>query len=525
MENTELLKKALFVESSKSSTVNDTEKKDISNYTNDYQKDNYYKGKGNFNKNVRNSNKNYSSNNNNKFGGNNNSFNQGGFNTKNRNDRNSKPEESDYSDLKKPVFTNSKLGQQRNESGENNNINKEENNKKDERSNNLNITKNYEATCSSQIKSESNVRLSINSNTNITITNSNYNKNKDNNNENLNENSESISLNQNTKKKDLHIQDLLNKEPNQINDDIQNCQKSEMEKVIRNINFNYPQQTNQINSNIANINFNQNQNNKINNNPNQVLTQPTNIVPQNPPFSEMFPNNINNINNISNLQNIQINNLTNLPTPIKGIPQIPMQIPTQPNIIIPGMSPVVPTVGVNPMVGFNIPNQPMGNFHNIAAGNQNQFYKKFNQFPQQQINQMNQMNQMNYPHTHIPPFSQHNQMYQYSNPINFGVDFNQFHQQQYKGNTIPNQIISQQAEIGNSNLNFNLNENNNNNFNNIDYTVQNGFYNSSNQTNNSVQMISGGDDSVNTSIVMDINSTTRKLNIKAKDFVPKKKFV
>jgi hypothetical protein len=519
LEATELSRRGLFVGESSKSVSNE-----ISNNNNNYTTEktsSYNTGKSNFNKNnIKNNNKNYD-NNNPKFS----NFNNNNRNRNDRNDRNKKNDDDEFVDLKKPVFTNSKLNQKQpneNEEIENSNKNPDNNNNNLDNKNNQNKQNNNEAYKANQnsttnnnseeitnnlanltvsksseqyqiqtqiqtntMKIESNKNLSINTSTSITIASSGNNEERT---QNTLQQQESIN-----KKKDFNIQDILSKQPKQINDDIQNiqnCQKSEIEKSMRNINQINPQT----------------------HNPQNVIIPNT----ANAHFLPMFPNSISNVNDINNLQNIQVNHLSNMQIQIKSIHANHIQgissiSNPQPIIIASGINPVIPNLASNPM-NYNL--NPQMNPVNINIyGGQHPFYKKFNQQPQRHFaTAQQQMNPMQ--------FNSPQQGYDYSGQLNFNVEKSQFNQQM-----VSSALIQENMNLNaNANMNVAIGENNNN----IDYGIYAGYYNGATPTNsvgiNGGNTVNSNDNSANSSII-DINNTTRKLNVKAKDFVPKKKMV
>jgi hypothetical protein len=289
----------------------------ISNFSaslNDYRHNNDYNKQGKkFFKEKNNKDNHYSS------------YNKKGFHNKNyqnNSNRKNMPQKFDDSnfELKKPVFINSK-------------INKNEENKKeididpltksDNTRENFEKNENKSSECVFQgtpinpntfLKKNSN--YSINASESITITND-VKKPKSNEDE-----------TQNKTTKDIHIQDLLTKQPEEINTEIINSKKTEMENCLRGL------------SNM-NLNFKNNQN---------INSSLPNNISINPNFSYMMPNNVSNINNINNLHNIQINNLPPMKNNFNNI-VLPYSIPTN----------TYPNTGMNTNNQFNSYQAPYKN--------------------------------------------------------------------------------------------------------------------------------------------------------------------
>lgn len=512
LKTNEFPRKGLFVESAKNNTnekSSNLQAETSNNYTREFPK---YEYQNNYTGKHHTGNDKNSSNFNNKYNGNKN-YNSN-FNNK-KSDRHNKYDEDEYSDLKKPVFINTNLNQQKkeneesvnsnmdkNEAKNNNKENNTENNKKSINDETKEITnnladlsiENFQSNITQiKIKSENKIDMTINNNTNISIINNDF---KEKSNDKIDkENSNSIQMT--PKKKDILIQEILLKEPNRIENEIQNCQKTEMEKVMRNMNLNSQ-------TLITNLN---------NNNPNN--TNNTNIIPVNPVYPTIFPNNTNNINNISNLHNIQINHMPNIPTPIKtihGMPLHPIQN-IQPNIFIPAMNPLIPSVAVNQ------------NHYNFISHSQQQINAQANNFSNNQL--YGNMNQSNIIPQQINPlqfpYQQEAQMYQFSGQVNYS-DYNQI---------TPHYVNSNPKMNQNENLNFTANQNQsanaNYNMNNVNYEIHPGFVNSgktnANLGTSDVNASNTTDGKTNNISYGDISSKNRKLNIKAKDYIPKKKNV
>jgi hypothetical protein len=447
---------------------NNKEEKNNFGSNNDYNNNYYHKGKKDF----RNKNQygNYANNNNNK------NFNKNNYqkkNNNNNNDGNKKFEEN--FDLKKPVFTNSRLRNDNKEESPNKRIdnNKSNNNNNNDNNNNNNHANNFNNQSLNQpfnineIKN-TNPNFSINLNESLTISNNNEkninestqinnsnnnNNNKNNNNNNSNNNSNSNQ--QENKNKEalngnngnngnitgIHIQDLLNKEPEEINNEIINSKKTEMENCIRGLS----------NMNLKNAAANINQN--LPSNP-----LPHNMSMNQPNFNYMIPNSINNnINNINNLQNIQINNLA----PVKGnlniSPNLHMQNPNMANMHVP--------MGLNPMMPYGFPPNPNVNV-------------QFNNFQHPQHQQQHLKNYLAFPH-----MQNYNQMYyppmqmMTNNINNSNQEIPKFPQYQIQGQMpgqglgqiqgqIPGQGLGQipgqvHGQFDNTNLNLNLSLNSN----------------------------------------------------------------
>ena len=373
-ENTDFKKGAFSekVSTNNFNTYQDKKVDKISHFAADNYKDNNYHkgGKKDFN----NKNKNYN-NNNNDQGKN---FNNKNNYKKNNNFNNQKFDDNSTFEIKRPTFTNSKQGN-KDEKG----YNEEEsyNNKNEDYENKQNQPE-------IQIKN-TNPNFTINTNESITITNE--------------KKTEDVNSNTQEKGKDFQIKDVLNKQPDEINTEIINSKKAEMENCIRGI------------SNM-NLNKNTNKNAPANTNP---IAAPSMAI--NPNYNYMIPNNVNNINNINNLQNIQINNLppmkNNAPNNMNQ--NLPVQNPSMPNMHMP--------MGINPMIPYAIPTNPPN--------------------PNMQINNNNYHQQQQHLKNYLafPHLQNYNQMYQYPPPPHLvqGNNFINLENPQVQGqaeNTIdPNQ--------------------------------------------------------------------------------------